>query len=377
MQPQVIGRPREDGRIPTAEDVRYWKLVSFMGGATGLLYPRWRPLLDGPLFGAFGPYGMDGEPTPRSEMTGRLARWANADAQQDLWRSHPVRGEIGVLYVPEAQLFTYAQQGDTGFYARSVFGAYQGFFDRNVQADWVHIDDADLYDLLYLPFPVMLTQQTADRLKAWVAAGGVLISEGCPGYFGDGAHVGTTQPNLGLDELFGAREEVVEFTPDLLDDLQFQLDGAWARGGIFMQSYRPTTGEPVGWYGDGRVAAVDHTYGGGKTRLLGTMCGAGYGAHPEDCSPALFAGLMRFAAKGQHVTSSDGRVKARLHDGAGGIYLWVANPERRSLPVRLELSSTWGPFSTAQSLWGTEASVDGQAVSLIASPRDVAVLCLE
>ena len=54
MQPQVIGRPIEDGRIPDAEDVRIWNLVSCAAGAKGLLYCRWRPLLDGPLFGAFG-----------------------------------------------------------------------------------------------------------------------------------------------------------------------------------------------------------------------------------------------------------------------------------------------------------------------------------
>jgi beta-galactosidase len=68
MQPQVIGREREDGRISEPEDIRLWNLISFAGGATGLLYPRWRPLLDGPLFGAFGAYGMDGSRTPRSEM---------------------------------------------------------------------------------------------------------------------------------------------------------------------------------------------------------------------------------------------------------------------------------------------------------------------
>ena len=28
---------------------------------------RYRPLLDGPLFGAFGSYGMDGSRTPRSD----------------------------------------------------------------------------------------------------------------------------------------------------------------------------------------------------------------------------------------------------------------------------------------------------------------------
>ncbi|MCX6622361.1 MAG: beta-galactosidase [Acidobacteria bacterium] len=52
MQPQVIGRAREDGRITDEKDVRLWNLISCAGGATGILYPRWRPLLDGPLFGA-------------------------------------------------------------------------------------------------------------------------------------------------------------------------------------------------------------------------------------------------------------------------------------------------------------------------------------
>jgi beta-galactosidase len=40
LQPQVAGRPREDGRVATAGDVRYWGLVSFAGGATGWLCPR-------------------------------------------------------------------------------------------------------------------------------------------------------------------------------------------------------------------------------------------------------------------------------------------------------------------------------------------------
>jgi len=90
MQPQVTGRAREDGRIADAEDVRLWNLISCAGGATGILYPRWRPLLDGPLFGAFGAFGMDGSVTPRAEMAGRVAQWANA--HPEIWKSRPVRG---------------------------------------------------------------------------------------------------------------------------------------------------------------------------------------------------------------------------------------------------------------------------------------------
>ena len=376
MQPQVIGRPRQDGRIPTAGDVRYWKMVSFMGGATGLFYPRWRPLLDGPLFGAFGPYAMDGSRTPRSEMTSRIAKWANAPEQAALWDSRPVQGEIGIIYVPETQLFAYAQQGDTAYYSQSMFGAYEGFFDNNVQADWVHIDHIDEYDALYLPYPAMLSQGTADRLKAWVANGGLLVAEGCPGYFDGCGHAGPTQPNLGLDELFGVRESDVEFTPDLLDDLQLNLSGIPVRGGIFMQAYQPTTGTPVGWYRDGPIAAVDNAFGQGKTRLVGTMCGAGYAGHPQDRSPLFWDAALRLAGKAQHVVSSDPDVKGRIYDGAGGTYLWVSNPARQPRFVRLQLSERWGPLSAARSLWGPEAVVDGCTVTLTVGARDVAILQL-
>jgi len=377
MQPQLPGRPREDGRIPEPEDLRLWHLTSFAAGATGLLYPRWRPLLDGPLYGAFGPYGMDGQRTPRSQMTSWIARWATDPAQADLWASRPVRGEVGILLAPETELYTYAQQGSTDLYARSMHGAYQGFFDLNVRADWVRLGQIDEYKLLYLPFPVMLKQATADALRAWVQAGGVLVAEGCPGYHGDRGQVGASQPNLGLDQLFGARESYVEFTPDLLGDLEFSLNGTRVRGGLYLQAYEPTSGTPVGWYDDGRVAAVDHAYGQGKTRLLGTMCGAGYDAHPKCRSPELFGQALVYGGAEQHVTCSDPRVKARLHDGPGGTYLWVANPTWQPIPVRLSLGAAWGPYGSARTLWGAQADAAGHTVTLTAGARDVAVMALE
>lgn len=377
MQSNVLGKPRDEGRIASPEDVRYWDMVSFMCGATGLLYLRWRPLLDGPLFGAFGPYGLDGSRTPRSEMASKVGRWAQAPEQAALWRSRPVRGDIGIVYAPEAQLFTYAQQSEAAFYAQSMTGAYQGFFDNNIQADWVHLDDIDAYTALYLPYPVMLTQESADRLKAWVAAGGTLISEGCPGYWGDRGHVGPLQPNLGLDALFGARESYVEFTPDILGDLQLRVGRTPAWGGIFLQAYEPTTGTPVGWYADGRVAAVDHAFGRGRTRLIGTMLGAGYGAHAGDRNPALFRELLEWAGVTQQAWTSDPRIVARLHAGEGGTYLWVANPTRRELPVRVRLGGRWKGLRPGAPLWGAAATSSGDEIALLAAARDVSVIPLE
>jgi beta-galactosidase len=255
---------------------------------------------------------------------------------------------------------------------------YRAYHDLNVQADWVRVEDIDQYDLLYLPIPVMLSSKTVERIRSWVERGGMLVSEGCPGYFGDGGRVDTRQPGLGLDQLFGAREAYVEFTPDLLDDLVFTIDGRKTRGGVFLQAYKEVGATPVGWYGDGRIAALDHSYGRGKTRLLGTMVGYGYAVHAGEGTSQLFSDLLSWAGKVPDVTSSDPRIKARLHCGAGGTYLWVANPARQAVPVRLEVDERWGELHGCQSLWGAEGTVDaGNVVRVTAGARDVAVLALE
>src|SRR5439155_3140860 len=153
-----------------------------------------------------------------------------------IWKSKPVRGDVGIAFAKESDDFSVVQGGGGGTpgagrgsgggsaggpanYLQSAQGAYQAFFDSNIQADFVALNDIGQYPLIYLPYPEMLKQATADKLRDYVAKGGKLVSEGCPGYFGDGGTVGAVQPNLGLDQLFGAREAYVQFTPDLLGKL--------------------------------------------------------------------------------------------------------------------------------------------------------------
>ena len=109
LQPQVLNRPLEDGRSSDDKDVRVWSLIDMAAGATGILFTRWRPLLDGPLFGAFGPMGMDGSVTPRAEMASKLARWTNSHA--DIWKSRPVKGDVGIVFVQESEDFNVVQGG--------------------------------------------------------------------------------------------------------------------------------------------------------------------------------------------------------------------------------------------------------------------------
>lgn len=376
MQPQVPGRSREDGRISDPKDVRIWNMISMAGGATGILYPRWRPLLDGPLWGAFGPMSMDGLVTPKAEMAGSVARWANANPE--LLRSHPVKGDIGIVWIPESSIFNFVQLGNTDYYTQSARGAYQGFFDSNIQPDFVHINNINEYPVVYLPYPVMLKQETARKLTEYVEKGGKLICEGLPGYFGDRGHVGEVQPNLGLDKLFGAREKYVEFTPDLLENLTLQVRGSKIDGRYFFQEYSTEGGNIVGTFDNGSAAAVENVSGKGKTLLIGTFPGAGYFLHHSAETRKFFAGILEWGNVAQRVSSSDSEVKVRLHEGAGGKYLWVVNPIRISREVTIRLTPGDSGLVAGKDLWGGKpVTLNGNAVKVTVDDRNVAVIPLQ
>src|ERR1019366_6111315 len=67
-------------------------------------------------------------------------------------------------------------------------------------------------------------------------------------------------------------------------------------------------------------------FGSGKTLLIGTFPGGGYYRNHAAGTRDFFAGLLAWGGIRQQVQSSDAAVKARLHTGAGGTYVWVVNP---------------------------------------------------
>jgi beta-galactosidase len=336
-----------------------------------------------------------------------------------------VRGEVGILFVPEANLFNSLQQGSTEWFAEAARGAYQGFFDLNAQPDWLHVDHLFAsdgtpapYRVLYLPYPVHLRPETAQRLASWVELGGTLVREGCPGYFGARGRAGTVQPNLGLDAVFGAREHYVEFAPDVAGDVTFSLDGVDGAvpGALFLQAYQPAGGRVAGAYAEGYgdagglPAAIDHTYGKGRTRLIGTFPGVARHRAVEPVSrrgapgastftthrlaevsgPAsaerlavlrrFFAALLDWAGVTPHVRTDNPAVVARLHRDAetGTLVLWALNPTRQTQRASLTVAESWGSFGAAALHWGeTRPAVTGSVVDVEIPARDAVIARLE
>jgi beta-galactosidase len=299
-----------------------------------------------------------------------------------MWKSRPVKGDLALLFARESELFNYVQQGDTNFYAQSIRGAYQAFFDSNIQADFVPLTGAGEgsladYKLAYLPYPVMLKQESAAKLRAWVEQGGTLISEGLPAYFGDHGRAGAKQPNYGLDQLFGATESYVEFTPDLLEKLSLEVRGNKIDGRYFLQEYALAGGTAAGRYANGHIAAVEHRQGKGRTLLIGTFPGGGYYLHHSPEAKKFFAGLLEMAAVKPRLSTDNANVQARLHTGSGGTYLWVTNPTRKEMTVNVSLDSA-PAFQQAEDVWGgREIGISGHAIKVTVPARDAAVISLK
>lgn len=378
------GQPRDNGKVTSVAQLRMQNLLSFAGGAQGLLNPRWRPLLNGPLWGAYGFYGLDGSRTDRSAMASRIAKWGRRMQAEGLWAADPVQGDIGIVFAPESQTYLYAY-GNTGFtqntYHESAYGAYRAFFDNNIQADWVPLTHIDRYDVLYLPAPLMLDTPTVETLIRWVEDGGTLISEGAPGYVAELGLVGETQPHRGLDTLFGVTERYVEFGRDIHEGMTFTVDAANFWVGFAHQEYEATTGTVAGRFGNGRAAVVDHRYGEGRTRLIGAFPGYAY-HHTLD--PALrnwYAGLADWSGiqRKVEVAGPSEQVVVRVHAGEEAVFLWLVNHDPEAThAVHIKLASSFGEFGKAEVLWGDSPVrlVDGRTLSASVPSQDALVIRL-
>jgi beta-galactosidase len=261
--------------------------------------------------------------------------------------------------MPETQIFDLLlhEEARSPNYSHAMGGAYQGFFDNNVQADWVQLDQINEYQLLYLPYPVMMNEASAEKLKTWVRKGGTLISEGCPGYFGDQGRVGVRQPNYGMDQLFGAAEEQVEFMPDLFQDLSFGWNGSRIHGGVYKQTYQQENGRVTGRYPDGKPAVVESAYGEGKTLLIGTLPSEAYFRTRSSTNQGFFSEVMQWAGRTPHVRLSNRSIQARLsRSPSGDMALWMINAQKDSIETTVELSVTWGTWNADGVFWGDAAS---------------------
>jgi beta-galactosidase len=148
-------------------------------------------------------------------------------------------------------------------------------------------------------------------------------------------------------------------------------------GRYFFQQYETKGGKAVGHYPNGSIAAVENNVGSGRTLLMGSFPGSGYYLHHGKETRALFASFLKMAGTTPRLTVDDNEVQARVHQGAGGTYLWVTNPTTMARPVTVSLNPGLGRFSSGEDKWGDgNIKVAGQQIAVNVAARDAVVIAL-
>lgn len=313
--------------MASPDHIRIDALMSIGTGATAFINPRYRGLNEGHLFQAYGWYAPNGDRTARSAEITTLAGWCQSEKTRELWKAAPVRGQIGILILEDAQALCYALYDDTDIYADCLKGSYQAFVDSSVQADLIRMTQIDDYKILYLPYPAGISDQDMRILKAWVEKGGTLISEGCFGFFNDCGHaIETSQPNRGFEEVFGCVQTAVHLGPDANKELVIDSGKGKIPAGVYRQAYALTGGRAEGFYENGEIAAVSNQYGKGRSLLIGSMPGYGYQHHAEEGARRWFASLLRTAGVTPEAETPYNRdVTVRLWKNGDVTYAWIFN----------------------------------------------------
>jgi beta-galactosidase len=216
----------------------------------------------------------------------------------------------------------------------------------------------------------MLTAAHAQVLADWVAAGGTLISEATPGYFGDRGKVGTVQPHNGLDAVFGVAETNVEFMPDIGDRISFSFNGNDVKGGGFRQVYRTTTGRALGDFADGS-AVVENDFGKGRTLLVGTHPGVAYFKASDAENLRYFAEVFVWTKRARNLTWDNPKLHVRLHRSGDAGAIWILNFTREPQRATIALGSAHEQLRIDGAYWG-----DARGKDVVVPPRDALVLRL-
>lgn len=201
--------------LPRPIDVHDVKRHVFTGLAAdlkGFIFWQYRPEMLGREAPAWGLSHIDGSETPWLRAFSEVGTALQGETDF-LFRAHPRKAEVALLYSPENQIFAWAATGTERTATDALLGAHRALYDASFPVDFVHPNDfedgavLDQYRVIVLPFPYLLNETIAARLRAWVEGGGTLIGEAYVGGWEleKGRHH-TTIPGYGLHEVFGARQ---------------------------------------------------------------------------------------------------------------------------------------------------------------------------
>jgi beta-galactosidase len=328
------------------DDHRIWAWSAIAKGAKGVNIYAYYPMSSGYEAGGYGLVNLDGTITERAVHAGEIAKVV--DQNQHLFLSStPARAEVGIVYNPLSQMVGGMQRRDyPGAHTNSLIGYFRAFADHNVPVDFIHREhlenqDFSQYKLIIIPWPIMITRETADGIKAFVDNGGFVVAEARIGWNDERGYASEIIPGLGLHEVFGVREHEVRMRDSVSISITNDSHPATSNlekgdiltGTLYGKSVVPLENrqiEVLARMDDGNPAIVSSKYGKGEAMLIGSYLGMANHPEPDLVNEKFFMNLLEWAEiQRPYTTSHDGnkesQVEVRLQTNPKGYVLYVIN----------------------------------------------------
>lgn len=273
-------------------DEREWIWTAIAAGAKAINIYAYYPMSTGYESGGYGLINLDGTLTPRAKEAGEIARTVTKYSRL-FADSTPVQPQVALLYNPLSQMIGgYNNVGNdvSMLPSKSLIGYYRYFVQHNIPVTF--IDRAELsakdlarYRLVIVPNSLVLTQQAASELAAYVRAGGHLVGEARMAWNNEKGEASPRIPGLGLSEVFGVDEAKVEKHAQVAfkiagagSPLTQGIAGQTVQGAFFAESLKPLAAagarvQVLAAFDDGTPAMTAATYGKGKALYIGSFLG--------------------------------------------------------------------------------------------------------
>ncbi|MBW4022451.1 MAG: beta-galactosidase [Proteobacteria bacterium] len=308
---------------PRPGEIRLWAWQAIAHGADGIIFFRWRTARVGAEQYWHGILDHHGEVGRRYEEVRRMgAELARVGGK--ILPTQP-RAEVALMLSYDSRFAFQAQGNNPAFsYPGHLRDIYAAFHRLNVMVDVVS-PEADLagYRIVLAPALHVLPAATADRLRAYVEAGGVLLGTARTGV--KGIHnevVDAHLPGL-LRDVFGVRVEEYD-SPALGVATQLRAEGAGqnltgdATANGWCDILAPEGATPLMVYEAqhylGRAAVTEHRFGQGLALYAGTFGNAALHDHLASrlLDAAGLAEAMRPAPEGIELCWRQGDDGTRL-----------------------------------------------------------------
>jgi len=315
--------------------------LAFSENAKGIVYWQWQPFMRGEQSFGRGLTQPNGKLAKRGEAVKDIGAVVKEYGQL-LYKAQLEKPRAGILMSMPGMLKTMEMctrrdvQGASYFMHQSFEGTYKALWEANIPANVIRMDKKITleslanYKILYLPFQIMVSPETAKVLKQYVANGGCLVADAKSAIMDEHDFGYDINPGAGLDKVFGAaREDFINHNGNFdieMNNNEYVSDIRNYKGSFYKDFLTAYKGAEVlaTFKDDGSPALVANKYGKGLAVLSAVPLGGSY-LQGLNGNAKIITSLAKKVNANFNIKTLPKNVVVRLHRVDDGLLVYVIN----------------------------------------------------